>query len=63
MFKAERVEDLQGAYEQVAAELHSLYSMAYAPKNIRRDGKWRKISIGVELPGAKARTKRGYFSK
>ncbi len=63
MFKAERAEDLEGVYQQVAAELHSLYSMAYAPKVVRKDGKWRKISIGVDLPGVKVRTKRGYFAK
>jgi Ca-activated chloride channel family protein len=63
LFKAERVEDLEGVYQQVAAELHSLYSMAYAPKVTRKDGKWRKISIAVDLPGAKVRTKRGYFAR
>jgi Ca-activated chloride channel family protein len=63
MFKAERAEDLEGVYQQVASELHSLYSMAYAPKIIRKDGKWRKVSIAVNLPGAKVRTKRGYFAK
>lgn len=63
MFKAERAEDLEGVYQQVAAELHSLYSMAYAPKVLVKDGKWRRISIAVSLPGAKARTKRGYFAK
>ncbi len=63
MFKAERAEDLEGVYQQVAAELHSLYSMAYAPKVVRKDGKWRKISIAVDLPGGKVRTKRGYFAK
>lgn len=63
VFKAERAEDLEGVYQQVAAELHSLYSMAYAPKVVRKDGKWRKVSIGVNLPGAKLRTKRGYYAK
>jgi Ca-activated chloride channel family protein len=63
MLKAERAEDLDGVYQQVAAELHSLYSMAYAPKVLRKDGTWRKISIGVDLPNAKVRTKRGYFAK
>ena len=63
MFRADRAEDLEGVYQQVAAELHSLYSMAYAPKVVRRDGKWRKISVAVDLPGAKARTKRGYLAK
>jgi Ca-activated chloride channel homolog len=63
MFKAEKAEDLDGVYQQVAAELHSLYSMAYTPKTIMKDGKWRKISIAVDHPGAKARTKRGYFAR
>jgi VWFA-related protein len=63
MFKAERAEDLEGVYQQVAAELHSLYSMAYAPKSGHKDGKWRKISIAVDLPGAKVRTKRGYSAR
>ena len=63
MFKAERAEDLEGVYTQVAAELHSLYSVAYAPQHIRTDGKWRKIGVTVSLPGAKVRTKRGYYAK
>jgi len=63
MFKAERAEDLEGVYQQVAAELHSLYSMAYAPKSMRKDGRWRKINIAVDLQGAKVRTKRGYYAK
>jgi len=63
MFKAERAEDLEGAYKQVAAELHSLYSMAYTPKTVRKDGQWRKIGVALKLPGAKVRTKRGYFAK
>ncbi|MEK6325506.1 MAG: VWA domain-containing protein [Acidobacteriota bacterium] len=63
MFKAERAEDLEGVYKQVAAELHSLYSMAYAPKLVRTDGKWRRIGIAISLPGTKVRTKRGYYAK
>lgn len=63
MFKAERAEDLEGVYKQVAAELHSLYSMAYTPKSVRKDGQWRKISVALKSPGAKVRTKRGYFAK
>jgi hypothetical protein len=63
MFKAEQAEDLEGVYKQVAAELHSLYSIAYTPKTVRKDGRWQKISVAVNLPGAKVRTKRGYFAK
>jgi VWFA-related protein len=63
MFKAERAEDLEGVYKQVAAELHSLYSMAYTPGTVRNDGQFRRISIALNLPGAKVRTKRGYYAK
>ncbi|HKP84540.1 MAG TPA: VWA domain-containing protein [Blastocatellia bacterium] len=63
MFKADRAEDIEGAYQQVAAELHSLYSIAYTPNSIKKDGKWRKIGITVSREGAKARTRRGYYAK
>jgi VWFA-related protein len=63
MFRADRAEDLEGVYKQVAAELHSLYSLAYTPKEVRKDGKWRKIQISVNRDGAKARTRHGYFAK
>lgn len=63
MFKAERAEDLDGVYQQVAAELHSLYSLAYAPKSLTRDGAWKKIGVSVKLPGARLRAKRGYYAR
>jgi Ca-activated chloride channel family protein len=63
LFKADRAEDLEGIYKLVAAQLHSLYTMAYAPKSTHKDGKWRKISVKVNRDGAMARTKRGYFAK
>jgi VWFA-related protein len=63
MFKAERAEDLEGVYGQVAAELHSLYSIAYTPKTVRKDGQWRKISVALKSPGVKVRTKRGYYAR
>lgn len=63
LFKAERAEDLEGVYKQVAAELHSLYSIAYTPRTLRKDGQWRKIGVAINLPGARVRTRRGYFAK
>jgi VWFA-related protein len=63
LFKADRAEDLESVYQQVASELHSLYSIAYTPKSLSKDGMWRKISITVNREGAKARARRGYFAK
>lgn len=62
-FKAARAEDLDGAYKSVASELHSLYSLAYAARDSRNDGRWRKIVVKVSRPTAKVRTKRGYYAK
>jgi|GEM_PF-383516 len=63
LFRASRVEDLEGVYRRVASELHTFYSLAYAPNNPQNNGQWRKISVKVSRDGAVARTRRGYFAK
>ena len=62
-FSASRTEDLDGVYQQVSAELHSLYSVAYAADDTRKDGRWRKINVKVNRDGVVAKTKRGYYAK
>jgi len=62
-FSASRVEDLDGVYQQVAAELHSLYSLAYAAKDTRKDDRWRRIKVKVIRKGILTKTKRGYYAK
>lgn len=62
-FAARRIEDLDGVYHQVADELHALYSVAYAAKDTRKDGRWRAIRLRVNLEGIKTKTRRGYFAK
>ena len=61
-FKVERLTDLAGAYEQVVADLGTVYSLAYKPANSARDGHWRAIRIGVNRPNAVPRGKRGYYA-
>jgi VWFA-related protein len=63
LFRADRIEDLEGVYHRVAMELHSLYSIAYYPASSARDGKWKKITVGINREGVKARSKRGYFAR
>lgn len=63
LFKVNRIEDLEGVYQRVAAELHTLYSIAYTPKIISKDDKWRSINVQVKQAGAVARTKRGYYAR
>jgi VWFA-related protein len=61
-YEVERLTDLAGAYEQVVADLGTMYSLAYRPSNSTRDGKWRAIKIGVSRTNAVPRGKRGYYA-
>jgi VWFA-related protein len=61
-FPVERLTDLAGAYEQVVADLGTMYSLAYRPSNSVRDGKWRAIRIGINRTNAVPRGKRGYYA-
>jgi VWFA-related protein len=61
-YPVERLTDLAGAYEQVVADLGTVYSLAYKPSNSARDGQWRAIRIGVNRPNAVPRGKRGYYA-
>jgi VWFA-related protein len=59
-----RLEDLGRLYAEVAADLRTLYSIAYQPTSQRqRDGRWRAIRIDVSRPELIARTRPGYYSR
>src|SRR5439155_10461591 len=62
-FKAERPENLEGVYEKVAADLRTLYSIAYYPNNSNRDGTWRKLKVKVDKADVAVRARRGYFAR
>jgi VWFA-related protein len=61
-YEVDKLADLAGAYEQVVADLGTVYSLAYRPSNSLRDGKWRAIRIAVGRSNAVARGKRGYYA-
>ena len=61
-YRVEKLTDLAGAYEQVVADLGTVYSLAYKPSNSARDGQWRAIRIGINRPNAVPRGKRGYYA-
>ena len=59
-----RLEDMGRLYAEVAADLRTLYSIAYQSSSSRpRDGNWREISIRVTRPDAIARSRPGYFAR
>jgi VWFA-related protein len=62
-YHANRIEDLKGVFEQVAAELRSVYSLAYSPKNLNFDGQFRRIRVQSNKPDVVIRTRPGYFGR
>lgn len=63
VINAQAEENLAAAYARVAAELHTLYSLAYSPDKLKHDGSFRKISVSVSREGALAKTRKGYYDK
>lgn len=59
-------EKMSEAFEQIALELRSQYSVGYVPTNLSADGRWRRIKIKVTLPDALprliVRSRKGYFA-
>ena len=55
------ITELAGVYGSIAEELASQYAIGYTPKNPRRDGMFRKVTVRLEdHPGASPRTRTGY---
>jgi Ca-activated chloride channel homolog len=62
-FFPEKIQDLAGVYGRIAADIGAQYSMAYAPKNGRTDGRFRRVVVQVlSRPDARPRTRLGYFA-
>jgi VWFA-related protein len=60
----QRLDQMARLYAEVAADLRSLYTVAYQPPGGRtRDGKWHEIRVEVTPPELIARTKPGYFAR
>lgn len=55
-------EKLQEAFDQIASELRSQYSLGYTPTNRARDGRFRKVEIKVKREGLRVQARRGYYA-
>jgi VWFA-related protein len=59
-----RLEDMGRLYAEVAADMRTLYSIAYQSSNAgARDGRWRAINVEVTRPETIARSRPGYFAR
>ncbi len=57
-----KFEKLQEAFNQIASELRSQYSIGYTPTNNARDGSFRKIEIKPEGKDLKIQARKGYYA-
>jgi Ca-activated chloride channel homolog len=58
-----RLEYMAELYREVAANLRTLYTVAYQAKGDRPRGKWHEIKVEVAKSDLTARTKPGYFAR
>lgn len=64
LHEVRRLDELAKIYPEIAAQLRSLYSIAYQPPSRGiHDGKWRTIRIEVARADLVARTKPGYYAR
>ena len=58
-----RLEYMAELYREVAANLRTLYTVAYQAKGDRPRGKWHEIRVEVTQSDLTARTKPGYYAR
>jgi len=63
-YKARKIGDLNGVYDQVIEDLGQVYSLGYRPTNEKRDGSWRTVKIQISnRPELVTHARPGYYAK
>jgi VWFA-related protein len=57
-----KFEKLKEAFDQIATELRSQYSIGYTPTNVARDGSYRKVEIKPSSKDLKVQARKGYYA-
>ena len=57
-----KIEELAGVYGTIAGELATQYSVGYVSKNPQPAGAYRRVTVRIERPEARARTRAGYIA-
>src|SRR5207245_5239740 len=58
----DKVQELDGVYDEIASELKNQYYISYEPKNDNWDGRWRKIKLTAPGRDLEIRTRSGYYA-
>ena len=63
-YKARKIADLNGVYEQVINDLGKVYSLGYKSNNTTRDNSWRWVKVSIlNRADLVARTRPGYYAQ
>jgi VWFA-related protein len=62
-YKAKKIDDLNGIYDQVILDLGKVYSLGYTSTRPQRDGTWRTVKVEIaNRPDLKTRARPGYYA-
>jgi Ca-activated chloride channel family protein len=66
LFRVDDVAEMGDIAEKISTELRNQYMIGYKPKNLTRDGKWRKVKVKVTppqgLPPLTVHARTGYYA-
>ncbi len=62
VYRARKLKDLEGVYEQVVRDLSTVYSIGYRPLNRKREGAWHSVTVElIAHDQFGVRSRRGYY--
>jgi Ca-activated chloride channel homolog len=66
MFRVDDLSEMGDIAEKISTELRNQYVIAYTPKEIHRDGKWRRVKVKLSppqgLPPLTVHARTGYYA-
>jgi Ca-activated chloride channel family protein len=66
LFRVDDIADMGDIAEKISTELRNQYVIGYRPKDLTRDGKWRKVKVKVNppsgLPPLTVHARTGYYA-
>jgi Ca-activated chloride channel family protein len=66
LFRVDDLAEMGDIAEKVSAELRNQYVIGYRPRNLTRDGKWRKVKVKINppqgLPQLTVHARTGYYA-
>jgi Ca-activated chloride channel homolog len=66
LFRVDDISEMSDIAEKISTELRNQYVIGYTPKNLSRDGKWRKVKVKLTppsgLPPLTVHARTGYYA-